>query len=204
MPCSLEEILKDFNFDPSKVQRIATRKVKPVLSIEPPNPEWPAQFEEIKSRIDAALGPVALSANHVGSTSVHKLPAKAIIDIDLAVADPTDEDAYVPALEQVGFQFLLREPEWHEHRFFAMYEPYFCNLHVFKEGTAELVRHLVMKEWLIANDDDRELYARTKMEAAEVSNSLGEDVMDYNLRKENVIREILQRAFKAKGYLRHE
>ncbi|KAK2040764.1 UPF0157-domain-containing protein [Colletotrichum somersetense] len=204
MPCALEDILKNYEFDPSRVQRIATRKVKLALSIEPPNPEWPAQFEKLKSLIDAALGPVALSVNHVGSTSVPKLPAKAVIDIDLAVADPTDEDAYAPALERVGFQFLVREPEWHEHRFFAMYEPYHCNLHVFKEGTAELVRHIIMKEWLIANDDDRELYARTKMEAAEVSNSLGEEVMDYNLRKENVIREILQRAFKAKGYLNHE
>ncbi|KAK1962962.1 UPF0157-domain-containing protein [Colletotrichum sublineola] len=204
MLCSVEDILKNYEFDPSIIQRIATRKVKLALSIEPPNPEWPAHFEKLKSLIDAALGPVALSINHVGSTSVPKLPAKAVIDIDLAVADPTNEDAYVPALEQAGFQFLVREPPWHEHRFFAMYEPYHCNLHVFKEGTAELVRHLIMKEWLTTNDDDRELYARTKMEAAEVSNSLGEEVMDYNLRKENVIREILQRAFKAKGYLSHE
>ncbi|KAK2056883.1 UPF0157-domain-containing protein [Colletotrichum caudatum] len=204
MPCSPEDVLKNYEFDPLRVQRIATRKVKLALSIEPPNPEWPAWFEKLKSLIDVALGPVALSVNHVGSTSVPKLPAKAVIDIDLAVADPTNEDAYAPALERVGFQFILREPEWHEHRFFAMYEPYHCNLHVFKEGTAELVRHIIMKEWLIANDDDRELYASTKMEAAKVSNSLGEDVMDYNLRKENVIREILQRAFKAKGYLNHE
>ncbi|GJC90686.1 UPF0157 protein BH1888 [Colletotrichum liriopes] len=85
-----------------------------------------------------------------------------------------------------------------------MYEPYNCNLHVFKEGTAELIRHVIMKEWLMAHDDDRELYARAKIEAAEVSNSLGETVMDYNIRKENVIREILERAFKAKGYLDHE
>ncbi|EFQ36385.1 hypothetical protein CGRA01v4_13742 [Colletotrichum graminicola] len=204
MPCSVEDILKNYEYDPSIVQRIATRKVNLPLAIEPPNPEWPAQFEKIKSLIDGALGPVALSVNHVGSTSVPRLPAKAVIDIDLVVADPTDKDAYAPALERVGFQFILREPEWHEHRFFAMYEPYHCNLHVFKEGTAELVRHIIMKEWLIANDDDRELYARTKMEAAEMSNSLGEEVMDYNLRKENVIREILQRAFKAKGYLDHE
>ncbi|KAK1561691.1 grpb/dephospho-CoA kinase [Colletotrichum navitas] len=204
MPCSVEDILRNYEYDPSIIQRIATRKVKLALAIEPPNPEWPAQFEKIKSLIDGALGPVALSVNHVGSTSVPRLPAKAVIDIDLVVADPTDEDAYAPALERVGFQFLVREPEWHEHRFFAMYQPYHCNLHVFKEGTAELVRHIIMKEWLIANDDDRELYARTKMEAAEVSNSLREEVMDYNLRKENVIREILQRAFKAKGYLNHE
>ncbi|GKT50131.1 UPF0160 protein [Colletotrichum spaethianum] len=201
MPCSVEDIVKHYEYDPTIIQRIATRKFTPSLSIELPNPEWPAQFEKIKSLIDAALGPIAVSVTHVGSTSVLNLPAKAVIDIDLAVANPTDEDAYVPALEQVGFQFLIREPEWHEHRFFAMHEPYICNLHVFKEDTAELVRHVIMKEWLIAHDDDRELYARTKIKAAGVSNSLGETMNDYNLRKENVIREILERALRAKGYL---
>ncbi|OLN94148.1 UPF0157 protein [Colletotrichum chlorophyti] len=131
----------------------------------------------------------------------YRLPAKAVIDIDLTVPDPSVEDDYVPALESVGFQFISREPEWHEHRFFAMCEPYHCNLHVFKPGTAELVRHVIMKEWLIEHDDDRELYARTKVGAADVSNSLGETVMEYNFRKETVIREILERAFRAKGYM---
>ncbi|KAK6211363.1 hypothetical protein QIS74_10627 [Colletotrichum tabaci] len=202
MSCSIEDILEHYEFDPSIIQRISTRKFKPALSIEPPDPAWPAQFEEIRTRINDALGPVALAVTHVGSTSVPNLPAKAVIDVDVTVSDPSDEDAYAPALEKAGFQFLVREPEWHEHRFFAMHEPYNCNLHVFKKGTAELVRHVIMKEWLIAHDDDRELYARTKMEAAQVSNSLGETVMEYNLRKEKVIREILERAFKAKGYLK--
>ncbi|OHE99638.1 hypothetical protein CORC01_04996 [Colletotrichum orchidophilum] len=201
MSCSIEDIVKHYEFDPTIIQRIATRTFKPPLSIEPPNPEWPQHFQSIKALIELALGPVALSITHVGSTSVPNLPAKAVIDIDVAVENPTDELAYAPALEKAGFQFLIREPEWHEHRFFAMHTPYCCNLHVFKAGTAELARHLIMKEWLIGNEDDRELYAKTKMEAAGVSNSLGETVMEYNFRKENVIRDILERAFRARGYL---
>ncbi|KAK0372407.1 hypothetical protein CLIM01_10244 [Colletotrichum limetticola] len=201
MSCSIEEIVKHYEFDPTIIQRIATRTSKPALSIEPPNPEWPQQFQDIKSLIENAIGSVAVSISHVGSTSVPNLPAKDVIDIDLAVENPTDEAAYAPALEKAGFQFLLREPEWHEHRFFAMHRPFSCNLHVFKVGTAELARHLIMKEWLIEHDDDRDLYAKTKTEAAGMSNSLGETVMEYNSRKENVIRAILERAFKAKGYL---
>ncbi|KAF6798816.1 hypothetical protein CSOJ01_12613 [Colletotrichum sojae] len=202
MSVPVEEILKHYEYDPSIIQRVVPRKTnKPPLSIEPPNPEWPAHFEELKSRIVAALGPKIVSISHVGSTSVPNLPAKAVIDIDLTVPDSADEDAYAPALEAAGWEFLLREPEWCGHRFFDMTEPYQCNLHVFAPGTAEPVRHLIMKEWLAAHEDDRELYARTKMEAAEVTNALGERVMDYNLRKQKVIREILERAFRAKGYL---
>ncbi|KAK1475921.1 hypothetical protein CTAM01_15587 [Colletotrichum tamarilloi] len=176
---------------------------------EHPNLHFPSNLQtpsghnisKTLSLIENAIGSVAVSISHVGSTSVPNLPAKDVIDIDLAVENPTDEAAYAPALEKAGFQFLLREPEWHEHRFFAMHRPFSCNLHVFKVGTAELARHLIMKEWLIEHDDDRDLYAKTKTEAAGMSNSLGETVMEYNFRKENVIRAILERAFKAKGYL---
>ncbi|KAK1857000.1 GrpB domain protein [Colletotrichum chrysophilum] len=201
MPCPVEEIVKTYEDDPTIVQRIATRKTKLPLAIEPPNPAWPEHFEFLKARIIGAIGPTAVSISHVGSTSVPNLPAKAVIDIDLAITNPTAEDEYAPALEAAGFQFLLREPEWHEHRFFAMSEPYFCNLHVFKVGTAEMERHLIMKEWLMTHEDDKELYAQAKIDAAGVSNGLGETVVEYNFRKENVIREILERAFRAKGYL---
>ncbi|KAL0932881.1 uncharacterized protein CTRU02_211844 [Colletotrichum truncatum] len=201
MSCSIEDILKHHVYDPSRIQRVSFRSNKPPLSIEPPNPEWPQQFQQIKSIIESAIGPVAVSISHVGSTSVPNLPAKAVIDIDLAIEDPTDEDAYVPGLEKAGFQFLMRDPQWYEHRFFDRFEPYACNLHVFKAGTAELERHLIMKEWLTEHEEDRMLYAKTKIGAAEVSNTLGEVMMDYNARKETVIREILERAFKAKGYL---
>ena len=60
-----------------------------------------------------ALGDRVLALEHVGSTSVPDLPAKPIIDIDLTVTDSSDEAAYVPALEQVGFVLQVREPGWH-------------------------------------------------------------------------------------------
>ena len=36
------------------------------------------------------------------------LPAKPVIDIDVAVADPTREDLYVPALEALGYELRVR------------------------------------------------------------------------------------------------
>ena len=44
------------------------------------------------------------------------LPAKPRIDINLVVADTTDEDAYVPPLEAIGYELRIREPDWYEHR----------------------------------------------------------------------------------------
>ncbi|KAG8163564.1 hypothetical protein KVR01_006861 [Diaporthe batatas] len=202
MSPSIPDILKHYDYDPTRIERVGKRPFEKLpLRIEAPNPAWPQHFETLRALIDKALGSAALSINHVGSTAVPNLPAKAVIDIDLTFPDPSAEDAYVPALESVGFVFLTREPTWHEHRFFNTNKPYHCNLHVFAHGTAELVRHQIMKEWLIANEDDRDLYARTKSRAMEESILLGETVMQYNARKQKVVREVLERAFKARGFL---
>ncbi|RKK15899.1 hypothetical protein BFJ66_g10816 [Fusarium oxysporum f. sp. cepae] len=111
MTCSIQDVLKHYEYDPSIVQRVGKRTFEKLpLQIEPPDPAWPQQFQTLKSIIQEALGHKALSISHVGSTAVPNLPAKAIIDIDLTVPDPTAEATYIPALESKGFQFLTREP----------------------------------------------------------------------------------------------
>ena len=47
----------------------------------------------------------------------------------------------------------------------------------------------------------RARYADAKRTSADVSNGAGEAVMDYNLRKQPVVREILDRMFRAHGML---
>ncbi|GFF45919.1 UPF0157 protein BH1888 [Aspergillus udagawae] len=171
---------------------ISTRPQIPIEIVDY-DPSWPTAFASIAERIKSALGPKALTVNHVGSTSVPGLPAKAIIDVDLVVPDPTAEDDYVPALQAAGFQFLFREPNWYQHRFFWLAEPY-ANLHVFGPGATELSRHQQFREWLIAHPEDRELYVRAKRDAAKQSRENGESVQEYNFRKENAIEEIMVRA----------
>jgi GrpB-like predicted nucleotidyltransferase (UPF0157 family) len=171
---------------------ISTRPPKPIEIVDYDR-SWPDAFASIAQCIKSALGPTALSVSHVGSTSVPGLPAKAVIDVDLVVPDPTAEDEYVPALKAAGFQFLFREPNWYEHRFFGLAEPY-ANVHVFGPGAAELSRHQRFREWLLSHPDDRELYVRAKREAARESRENGESVQGYNFRKEGVIEEIMVRA----------
>ena len=170
---------------------------RPIEVVEP-DPAWPAQFERFAARIGDALGDRALGIEHVGSTSVPGLPAKPVIDIDVTVADPRDESTYVPDLEVAGFRLRVREPGWHEHRLFVVDNPR-ANVHVFGPDSPELVRHRLLRDWLIAHPDDRDLYAAAKRDAAVASNNAGEDVIAYNQRKQPVIRELLDRTFRAHG-----
>ena len=78
------------------------------------DPQWPALFEQAADQIRGALGDAALQIDHVGSTSVPGLAAKPLIDINLVVADTTDEESYVPKLEALGYVLRVREPDWFE------------------------------------------------------------------------------------------
>lgn len=201
MPPSFEAILKQYEWDPDLIEKVSERKYPNKIEIVEPDPTWPARYQLLKSRIEAALGPQVLSITHVGSTSVPGLPAKDVVDMDMAVPDPTDEAAYVPALEAAGFHFRAREPDWHQHRFFNCYDPAAANLHVFGPECPEAARHRIFRDWLEKCAADRELYARTKREAAAAAVAAGERLAMYNLRKEPVIRDILQRAFRDAGYM---
>jgi GrpB-like predicted nucleotidyltransferase (UPF0157 family) len=165
-----------------------------------PDPSWPKRYEALAAQITRALGGAALSIEHVGSTAVPGLSAKPVIDIDLTVADSGDERAYVPALERCGFRLVVREPWWYEHRCLRRDDPG-CNLHVFSPGCAEAERHRLFRDWLRAHPEDCARYAAAKLAASEQTVASGGHGMDYNARKEPVLREIYARAFRGLGLL---
>jgi GrpB-like predicted nucleotidyltransferase (UPF0157 family) len=152
--------------------------------------EWPLWFERAEREIRAALGDAVLELDHVGSTSVPGLAAKPLIDINLVVADTTDEGAYVPKLEGIGYVLRVREPDWYEHRLLRGPDPP-VNLHVFPPGCEEVERMLAFRDRLRTNAADRELYERTKRELAARE---WKYVQNYADAKSAVVLEILGRA----------
>lgn len=152
--------------------------------------EWPELYDREEHRIRAALGANVVRIEHTGSTSVPGLAAKPIIDIALAVPDSADEGAYVPQLESAGYRLTIREPDWFEHRLFKGPDTN-LNLHVFSAGCEEIDRMVRFREHLRGNDDDRDLYARTKRELAQRD---WKYVQNYADAKTAVIREIMARA----------
>ena len=162
----------------------------PVIVVEY-DPQWPELFSREHQRIREILGDTALSIEHVGSTSVPGLFAKAIIDIDLVVANSADEETYVPQLEAAGYLLIIREPNWHEHRLLKGPDTN-INLHVFSPNCPETHRHLVFREWLRTHPADRELYGRTKLDLAGREWS---DTRGYTQAKDDVIDAIYLRAF---------
>jgi GrpB-like predicted nucleotidyltransferase (UPF0157 family) len=181
-----------------ELRRVRIGELRPhagPITLSEYDPGWPARFDREAARIRAALGRTALRVEHVGSTSVPGLAAKPIVDVDLVVADPADEPAYVPPLEEIGYVLRIREPDWLQHRLLKGPDAD-VNLHVFGAGAVETDRMLLFRDWLRRNDADRRLYEGVKRDLA---GRTWRHVQDYADAKTAVVREILARAETARA-----
>jgi GrpB-like predicted nucleotidyltransferase (UPF0157 family) len=112
-----EEITRHYEWEPPPGEEIwvdGGPSSEPIVVVAHDR-AWSQDYAIVAGRIRKALGASVVDLDHIGSTSVPGLPAKPVIDIDLTVADSSDEAAYVPDLEAAGFRFVLCESGWHEH-----------------------------------------------------------------------------------------
>ncbi len=93
---------------------------QPFLVIVAYSDEWPREFQRECDALRAALAPLPVQIEHIGSTSVPGMSAKPIIDIMLGAPSLKDIESRMPLIAQLGYQFL---PEMRElmpdNRFFA-------------------------------------------------------------------------------------
>jgi GrpB-like predicted nucleotidyltransferase (UPF0157 family) len=160
------------------------------ITVSDYDPLWPVRYRREETRIRAVLGDRALAVEHVGSTAVPGLAAKDRVDIDLIVADPADEDAYVPELAAAGYTLRTREPWWYEHRCLWT-DTHDVSVHVFGPDCDEFLRHIVFRDWLRDHPADRDLYAAQKHRVAA---AYPMSMARYVHGKAAVIVEILRRA----------
>lgn len=160
------------------------------------DPSWPQKYEKIERFIKNALGSNLQTIDHIGSTSIPNISAKPVIDIDLSVSDPADENSYLSALEKLGFKLIVREPRFYGHRLLHLAEPR-VNLHVFSTDCPETIRHLLFRDWLRKSKEDRQLYANAKLDAVKDSRL---DIEKYHENKKHVVHEIYRKIFKSLGF----
>jgi GrpB-like predicted nucleotidyltransferase (UPF0157 family) len=151
------------------------------------DPSWPERFVTERARISKALGPTAVTIDHIGSTAVPGLAAKPIIDIAVGITDVEDDDAYVPALLAAGYEMRVQEPAHRLLRTPALD----VHVHVYNSGSRPLADYRTLRDHLRRNAADRELYAMTKRQLAAME---WPSMNHYAEAKTDVITDILRRA----------
>lgn len=138
------------------------------IIVAPYDPSWATDFERIFARVAPALSGLALSVEHVGSTSVPGLWAKPILDIDAVIPSMAHLPEAVRRLEAIGYRH--RGNLGIEGREAFAYEGNedFMEQHFYvcPADSPELRRHLAFRDYLRANPDARDEYSRVKREGA--------------------------------------
>lgn len=127
---------------------------------------WPARFEELASRVRAALGDLVLRVEHIGSTAVSGLAAKPIIDLDVVVKSPVDVPQAIRKLSEIGYvhegDFGIEGREAFRVRTCGQEH----HLYLLVEGALELERHLAFRDALRADPALRDAYSKLKRSLA--------------------------------------
>ena len=146
--------------------------------------EWGERFRAMRLRLSLLL-PFA-AVEHIGSTSIPKLPAKDVVDVLIGVTASNVEDA-VGVLVRAGFD---REGSRDGHAWLSWpnrrQREYV--LHVVELGSTHWVERLAFRDLLRDSGDLRTRYLAVKRAAAEQAHDWGE----YTARKADIVREILK------------
>lgn len=75
------------------------------------DPDWEVQAHRLAERVAVAAGGSGRGVDHVGSTAVPGLPARDVLDLQLAVESPADAGTVTEALVAAGFPVDTAAPE---------------------------------------------------------------------------------------------
>ena len=140
------------------------------------NPGWPALALVESARLANAIGADLIRIEHLGSTSVPGLAAKPVVDLFPVVTSLKALDRRQSAIEELGYL-------WRGE--FGVTGRRFCSrdiagvrrFHCFEDGTEELVRHRIFRDYLRAHPFEARALEDQKRGAAAAH---PDDTLAYN------------------------
>lgn len=160
------------------------------MNLMPYDPAWPVRYERERTAIAGALGSlvdggVLDGIEHVGSTAVPGLAAKACIDVMARVHPYPPAAEHVEALESIGFTH--HGENGLPGRIYFTRGPHEVHLHVVGFDSEHWQRHLLFRDYLRANAGARERYQALKVDLAD---RFGHDRGAYQDGKNDLIAEL--------------
>ena len=182
-----------------------------IITIEPYNPNWAIQFQNIKRELELILKDFNPIIEHFGSTSIPNLAAKSVIDIMVGIED----EKHFPEIELAMFPhpyiyykvynssmpnrrlFVRLKDEVDENRFLKIYQtldniPHeklydsrIAHVHIWKFGTPDWIRHIAFREYIKAYPSIKNQYETLKKE---LSKRNWADGNEYNDGKDKFIK----------------
>lgn len=162
------------------------------VKLESYNPEWKKRFENEKENLKKKMGSIALTIEHIGSTSIEGLTAKPIIDIAVGVnnledfekvrADFLKDENYSVKEDSQDDEILIRKgPESNRTHF----------IHVMEIDGNRYIESILFRDYLISNPIVSKDYEILKKELARLYPN---ERVKYTSSKNEFIAKILLKA----------
>jgi GrpB-like predicted nucleotidyltransferase (UPF0157 family) len=162
----------------------------PVI-ILPYDPQWPRLFADLGGRLRAALGPVAVRIDHIGSTSIPGMAAKPVIDVQVSVRAFEPLDAFRLPLESLGLVFRANNDDLTKRYFREGPGDRRTHIHVRLAGSWSEQFALLFRDYLRVDPEEASAYAAVKYRLAE---QYRHDRQGYTAAKAPHLWEIMKRA----------
>ena len=163
-----------------------------IIEVVPYDPEWETKFRIEADFLKKVFGDELLDVFHIGSTAIPRILAKPIIDLLPVVRDIERVDVFTEPLEQQGY---IAKGEYGilGRRYFVKgsEEKHLFHIHVFQEGSPEITRHLLFRDYMRAHPLEAEEYSQLKSELAQ---KYRRDGQAYTQAKSGFIQEIDRKA----------
>ncbi|MEE9439273.1 MAG: GrpB family protein [Saprospiraceae bacterium] len=167
------------------------------MLIQKYNKKWVDDFNKIKEILSTVLIGINNDIEHIGSTAVPQLAAKAIIDIDIIFYDYKDFEGVKFKLEELNYyhngdqgidgrEVFIRKSNIGRH---AILDTISHHLYVCFINNEELKRHLLFRNYLRINNEARNAYQKLKIGISKIAN---EDKKLYADLKETMAKDFIE------------
>jgi GrpB-like predicted nucleotidyltransferase (UPF0157 family) len=155
------------------------------------DPVWPAAFDQLHRTVWPAISDLAMSIEHVGSTSVPGLAAKPVIDLSVVVPSVDDVPRAIEKLARLGYVHSGNLGVDGREAFQSPHHAPRHHLYLCPHGGLALRNHLAVRDHLRAHPEDVARYGALKLQLAA---RYPDDIAAYTEGKTDVILQILEAA----------
>lgn len=161
--------------------------------LAPYDPQWPVLFEREKTLLLSNFDDRIIAIEHIGSTAIPGMPAKPIIDINVAVPSLEKVDLFIEKLPKLGYEYIP-ERRFSDRQFFPKgpesKRTHHLNLVEVSSETG-WKNQLLFRDYMRTHADARQAYIELKTKLAE---KYADNRDEYTEQKSSYIREIIKKA----------
>lgn len=137
------------------------------VDVMPFSERWCIEFEKEAAALHGIFGSEIIEIHHIGSTSVHGLSAKPIIDIMPVVKDILQVDQYDRKMSAIGYEAKGENGIAGRRYFQKGGDERTHHVHFYEKGSPEIERHLAFRDFLRAHPGKAKVYGDIKEKLAQ-------------------------------------